>query len=75
MNTYPAILVREDRNGKHKSNNKTMKPYKTLRNLLVILAIVITNCIMHTPLHLLVTTLVCIALVPVVMDLDRESKQ
>ena len=56
-------------------NNKTMKPYKTLRNLLVILAIVITNCIMHTPLHLLVTTLVCIALVPVVMDLDRESKQ
>lgn len=52
-----------------------MKQYKTLRNLLVILAIVITNCIMHTPLHLLVTTLVCIALVPVVIDLDRESKQ
>lgn len=47
----------------------------TTRNLLLILAAAILNCLLDGTINLIITTCLCLALIPVTIRLDREDKK
>lgn len=49
-----------------------MKNHRTLRNLLMILAIALLNCLLEGTVNLVVELLILAALVPTVIRIDRE---
>ena len=51
------------------------KDITTLRYLLLILAAAILNCLLGGTINLIITTCLCLALIPVTIRLDREDKK
>ena len=47
----------------------------TTRNLLLILAAAILNCLLDGTMNLIVTICLCLALIPAAIRLDREDKR
>lgn len=47
----------------------------TTRYLLLILAAAILNCLLGGTINLIITTCLCLALIPVTIRLDREDKK
>ncbi len=73
MNTWPFRFARIGM--AQTQNHRIMKRIDTTtRNLLLILAAVLTNCLIDGTMNLIVTICLCLALIPTARRMDRESR-